>query len=107
MTGDKTFVALSSPIRRRILAYLSKTTLSSSEIAERFDMTKPSISKHLGILENAGLVTFERKGRFVYYSLARENLVANLHDFLTVICPESRVYRKESAAIARSKKEVK
>ncbi len=94
MTGDKTFVALSSPIRRRILAYLSKTTLSSSEISERFDMTKPSISKHLGILENAGLVTFEKKGQFVYYSLA-------------VICPESRVYRKESAAIARSKKEVK
>lgn len=107
MTGDKTFIALSSPIRRRILAYLSKATLSSSEIADRFEMSKPSISKHLGILENAGLVTFEKKGQFVYYSLARENLIANLHDFLAVVCPESRVYRKESSAIARSKKEPK
>ena len=48
MTGDRTFDALSSPVRRRILAYLSKTSLTSSEIADRFEMTKPAISKHLG-----------------------------------------------------------
>ena len=107
MTADKIFVALSSTVRRRILAYLSKTTLTSSEIADRFDMSKPAISKHLGVLENAGLVTFEKKGQFVHYTLARANLVANLHDFIASCCPEGRVFKKESADIAKSRRAVK
>lgn len=104
MTGDKIFLALSSPVRRRILAYLSEATLTSSEIAERFDMTKPAISKHLGILEGAGLVSFEKKGQYVHYSLVRENLVANLHDFLATFCPVSRRYKRESGDIAKARK---
>jgi DNA-binding transcriptional ArsR family regulator len=104
MSADKTFLALSSPIRRRILAYLSEVSLTSTEIADRFEMSKPAISKHLGILENAGLVTFEKRAQFVHYSLARENLVANLHDFLAGVCPQGRVFKKESVAIAKARK---
>ena len=104
MAGDKTFEALSSPVRRRILAYLSKASLTSSEIAERFDMTKPAISKHLGVLENAGLVASEKKGQFVHYSLVRENLVGVMYDFLADFCPVSRVFKKESVAIAARRK---
>jgi ArsR family transcriptional regulator len=104
MSTDKVFVALSSPIRRRILAYLSEASLTSTEIADRFEMSKPAISKHLGVLENAGLVTFEKRAQFVHYSLARENLVAKLHDFLAGVCPEGRVFRKESHAIAKQRK---
>jgi DNA-binding transcriptional ArsR family regulator len=104
MTGDKIFLALSSSIRRRILAYLSKATLTSTEIADRFEMSKPAISKHLGVLENAGLVTFEKRGQFVHYSLAPESLIASLHDFIAGVCPKSRVLKKESAALARVRK---
>jgi len=104
MPVDKIFEALSSPVRRRILAYLSKTSLTSSEVAERFEMSKSSISKHLGILENAGLVTTDKKGQHVHYSLVRENLVTNLYDFLADFCPVSRTFKKESGMIARAKK---
>jgi ArsR family transcriptional regulator len=104
MPGDKTFEALSSPIRRRILAYLSKASLTSSEIADRFEMSKPSISKHLGILENAGLVVSDKRGQFVHYSLVRENLVAVMYDFLADFCPVSRVFKKESVVIAAKRR---
>lgn len=57
MFTEKIFEALSSPVRRKILAYLSATSMTAGEIAERFDITKPSLSKHLSILENANLVT--------------------------------------------------
>lgn len=106
MSNDKMFEALSSTVRRRILAYLSKTDLTSSEIASRFDMSKPSISKHLSILENAGLVKSEKKGQYVHYSLEQENLVANMYDFLANTCPQSRKFKRESEAIAHYKKGV-
>lgn len=102
--NDKIFEALSSTPRRRILAYLSETDLTSSEIAGRFEMSKPAISKHLSILENAGLVKSEKKGQYVHYSLVRENLVTNMYDFLADFCPQSKKYKRESKAIANYKK---
>jgi ArsR family transcriptional regulator len=49
------FEAISSPVRRRILAYLSQTDLSAGQIAKRFDLSKPTVSRHLSVLQNAGL----------------------------------------------------
>jgi ArsR family transcriptional regulator, arsenate/arsenite/antimonite-responsive transcriptional repressor len=69
MSADKIFEALASRARREILAYLSKTELTTTELASRFQMTSPSISRHLTVLENAGLVTSERKGQRVLYRL--------------------------------------
>jgi len=54
---DATFAALSHPARRAILARLSKGEASVLELAEPFDMTQPAISKHLKVLEQAGLVS--------------------------------------------------
>jgi len=102
-SDNKIFEALSSSVRRKILAYLSKTDLTSSEIANRFDMSKPSISKHLSVLENAGLVKSEKKAQFVHYSLARENLVTNMFDFLNNFCPVSAILKNESKGIAKYK----
>jgi len=96
---DKLFSALSSTTRRKILAYLSDARLNAGQIAERFDMSKPSISKHLDILETAGLIRSEKVGQFVYYSLLRDNLVTNLYDFLNDFCPVSQTYKQESAAL--------
>lgn len=104
---DKIFSALSSLTRRKILAYLSHSRMNAGDIAKRFDMTKPSISKHLNILENAGLIASEKDGQFVYYSLVRANLVSSLYDFLSDFCPVSRTYKKESAAIALHNKDEK
>lgn len=100
---DKIFEALSSQIRRKILAYLSATDLTAGEIAERFDISKPSISKHLSVLENAGLIASERRGQFIRYSLVRENLVNTLNGFVQEVCPVSRPLKKESQAKARQK----
>ncbi|ANH67739.1 metalloregulator ArsR/SmtB family transcription factor [Mitsuaria sp. 7] len=97
---DKVFEALASTPRRKILAYLSETELSAGDIATRFDMTKPSLSKHLKILETAGLVKAEKRGQFVFYSLQRDSLANTLTSFVQQVCPVSTKLRKESKAIA-------
>ena len=63
------FKALADPTRRRILEYLREGDLNAGEIAERFDMTKPSISHHLSLLKQAGLVEDTRRGQNIVYSL--------------------------------------
>ena len=63
------FKALADPTRRRILEYLREGDLNAGEIAERFDMTKPSISHHLSLLKQARLVQDVRRGQNIIYSL--------------------------------------
>ena len=102
---DKVFSALASTPRRRILAYLSATSMTAGEIAERFDISKPSLSKHLSVLENAGLVKREKKGQFVHYSLVPANLTNTLHGFAQQICPVGGPIVKESKKIAEDRGE--
>ena len=104
MKIDSVFEALASAPRRKILAYLSETSMTAGEIAERFEMSKPSLSKHLKILENAELVRSEKKGQFVHYSLADDNMLATMHSFLATFCPVGGPLKKESAAIAKLKR---
>ena len=54
---DATFAALADPTRRAILARLASGEASVMELAEPFDMSQPAISKHLNVLENAGLIS--------------------------------------------------
>jgi ArsR family transcriptional regulator, arsenate/arsenite/antimonite-responsive transcriptional repressor len=103
MSLDHVFEALASTVRRKILAYLSSTDLTAGEIAERFNISKPSISKHLSILENAGLVASERRGQFIHYRLVRDSLVNTLNGYVQEVCPVSRPLKRESARIAKSK----
>lgn len=63
------FKALSDPNRRMILQLLKERDLTAGEIADHFDISKPSISHHLSILKQAGLVSDHRQGQNVYYSL--------------------------------------
>jgi len=60
---DDTFSALADPTRREILARLATGDHGISELAGRFDMTLPAVSKHLRVLERAGLATITRHGR--------------------------------------------
>ncbi len=93
---DKVFDALASTPRRKILAYLSGADLTAGEIASRFEMSKPAISKHLSVLENAGLIESEKRGQFVHYRLVQENLVNTLNGFVQEVCPVSRPLKRES-----------
>jgi DNA-binding transcriptional ArsR family regulator len=101
---QRVFEALSSTIRRKILAYLTHTELSAGDIAARFDISKPSVSQHLSVLEAAGLVTSEKRGQFVYYRLVEDNLLNTLSEFVQEVCPVSRPLKRESAALAKKKK---
>ncbi|WP_139999194.1 autorepressor SdpR family transcription factor [Paenibacillus paridis] len=69
MTINFAFKALSDPTRRIILDLLRERDLTAGEIAEHFQMTKPSISHHLNILKQAELVFDQRNGQHIYYSL--------------------------------------
>ena len=100
---QRVFEALSSPIRRKILAYLAHADLTAGEIAARFDISKPAVSQHLTVLENAGLVSSEKKGQFVHYSLSRDHLANTLNAYVQEVCPFSRPLKAESAEIARRK----
>jgi DNA-binding transcriptional ArsR family regulator len=104
MEIDEVFTALSSTPRRKILSYLSETSLTAGEIADRFEMSKPAISKHLQILENAGLIRGEKIGQFIHYSLADKNMLATLHSFLTTFCPVGGPLKREGVAIAKAKR---
>ncbi|BAF59681.1 MAG: winged helix-turn-helix transcriptional regulator [Pelotomaculum sp.] len=64
-----TFKALADPTRRKILRLLRERDMTAGEIAEQFDISKPSISHHLSILKQARLVLDERRGQFIFYSL--------------------------------------
>lgn len=63
------FKALSDPTRRAILDLLRESDLSASDIADNFNISKPSISHHLSILHQAELVLRERRGQQIFYSL--------------------------------------
>lgn len=67
MSSDQlsvTFAALADPTRRAILAHLAKGEASVTELAEPFEMSLPAISKHLKVLERAGLITRGREAQW-------------------------------------------
>ena len=63
------FKALNDATRREILELLKKKDLTAGEIADRFSISKPSISHHLDLLKQAGLVESVKEGQYIYYSL--------------------------------------
>ncbi len=63
------FKALNDNTRREILEILKDGDLTAGEIADRFHISKPSISHHLDLLKQAELVTSVKEGQFIYYSL--------------------------------------
>ncbi|NBJ14309.1 MAG: winged helix-turn-helix transcriptional regulator [Dehalobacter sp. 4CP] len=66
---NDTFKALADPTRREMIRFLKERNMTAGEIADQFKISKPSISHHLNILKQAGLVTDERKGQTIVYAL--------------------------------------
>ena len=81
---DKAFKALSDKTRRKILKLLNEKDMNAGEIAEHFDMSKPSISKHLDILREAELISSEKKGQFIIYSINTSVIQEVLGNFLKI-----------------------
>ncbi|MCU1412744.1 MAG: ArsR family transcriptional regulator [Microbacteriaceae bacterium] len=96
MTDSATdiFSALAHPTRRQILQDLKDGELAAGEIAARFHATGPTISRHLSVLRQAGLVTERRDANRILYSLASERLALSVGDFLSTVCPEQIVLRE-------------
>src|SRR6476659_4718907 len=78
---DRLFAALASVPRRQILAFIGQTALATSDLAARFGMSAPAVSRHLAILLQAGLVSAERQGQRVLYRLNRDALLDGLARF--------------------------
>jgi DNA-binding transcriptional ArsR family regulator len=79
------FYALASLPRRQILAFLSQTALSTADLAERFRMSRPAVSRHLSVLQRAGLIAGERQGQRVLYRLRRDALLGALARFASEV----------------------
>lgn len=79
------FKALNDPTRRKILHMLRNKDLSAGEIADGFNISKPSISHHLDILKRAQLISGEREGQFIQYSINTTVLEEAANWFLEII----------------------
>ena len=69
MAFQETFKALSDPTRRAILDLLKGGAKTAGEIGAQFDMTGATVSHHLSVLREAGLISDERRGKYIYYEL--------------------------------------
>ena len=84
MIVGNVFKAISDPTRREILKLLNDKDLSAGEIAKHFDISKPALTKHLNILREAELVSSEKQGNFVIYSINVTVLQQALSGFMAI-----------------------
>jgi len=90
MPQNAAFRALADPTRRAILQHLRRGPSTSGEIADRFDSSWPTISRHLAILRESGLVTTERLGQEIRYELNTSVFQDLLQHFIEWSKPVSR-----------------
>ncbi|HUA57265.1 MAG TPA: metalloregulator ArsR/SmtB family transcription factor [Verrucomicrobiae bacterium] len=90
----KIFRALADPTRRQILEELKQGPLSAGEIATRFPVSAPTISRRLSLLEAAGLVSYHRQANRLIYRAESESLASALNGFLSAVCPTQILERK-------------
>ena len=81
---DKVFKALGDPTRRRILQLLREREMTAGELAECFDLAKPTLSGHFSVLREADLVTSDRSGTTITYRLNVSTLEEALLGFAEV-----------------------
>ena len=87
MDLDRIFDALASAPRRSMLAALSQGALSTTDLAQRFGLSAPAVSRHLSVLENAGLAASRRHGQRVLYTLVRDTVMEALSGFAADLSP--------------------
>ena len=82
---DRVFAALASLPRRQVIAILAQTAVSTTDLAGRFGMSAPAVSRHLAVLQRAGLVAAERQGQRVLYRLQRDALLDALGGLASLV----------------------
>jgi ArsR family transcriptional regulator len=100
--GPDAYKALADPTRRQILKLLREDDLPAGVIAEQFDMSWPSVSRHLNVLTAAGLVQATRRGQRLIYSPTTSVLV----DILTELADMARIHEPRHAAVPASSRPV-
>jgi DNA-binding transcriptional ArsR family regulator len=103
MTGPDGYKALADPTRRQILKLLREGDLPAGAIAEQFEMSWPSVSRHLGVLASAGLVQATRRGQQLVYSLSTSvlaDIVTELADMARVNQPPAKPRGRKARAAA-------
>jgi DNA-binding transcriptional ArsR family regulator len=95
--SESVFRALADPTRRQILQDLRGGELAAGEIAARFPISGPSVSRHLSILKAAGLARERREGNRIIYTLAEDRLALCVGGFLSAVCPDQVVLRHRRA----------
>jgi DNA-binding transcriptional ArsR family regulator len=98
MSAASVFRALADPTRREILSELGNGELAAGDIASRFSIAPPSVSRHLSILLGAGLIRQRREANRLYYAVEAETLAHALNSFLSAVCPTQIVRRKRRKA---------
>lgn len=92
---DRIFGALANPTRRDVLDLLLDGPRTVADIAAHFDMARPSVSEHLKVLRECGLVTETKQGRFRYYAVAP----GPLHELREWLTPYERFWRDQLRAM--------
>jgi len=95
--------AIAEPNRRRILQLVTAKELSAGDIASRFEITRPAVSQHLGVLREAGLVSERREGTRRLYSLRPEGF-DDLKSFLEAFWDEGLKRLKEAAELEEGRR---
>ena len=95
--------AIAEPNRRRILQLVTAKELSAGEIAAEFEITRPAVSQHLGVLREAGLVNERREGTRRLYSLRPEGF-DDLKSFLEAFWDEGLERLKEAAELEEGRR---
>jgi ArsR family transcriptional regulator len=101
---EASFRALSDETRREILRLLRDGPRTSGEVADHFSSSWPTISRHLALLRDAGLVVTERRGQEIYYELNTsvfEDLVQHLLDWVTPTTPRTTAASSRDRAAKR------
>src|SRR6185503_16797587 len=105
---ERVFKALSDPTRRRVLQLLHQRPMSAGELSEHFPVSKPTMSAHFSVLQEAGLIEAEKSGRTIVYRLKMSVLEDALLGFATTFGWEMKTKRvartRASYHLARRKR---
>jgi DNA-binding transcriptional ArsR family regulator len=101
---NKVFKALSDPTRRRVLQLLRQRPMSAGELSDQFPVSKPTMSAHFAVLQEAGLIDAEKAGRTITYRLVMSVLEEALLGFAQTLgwgLESKRTTRASHTRVAR------
>ena len=102
---NRVFKALSDPTRRRVLQLLREQPLSAGELADHFPVSKPTMSAHFSVLQEAGLIHAQKNGRTILYRLKMSVLEEALLGFAHTLGWEMKPEGTKRAALTSEKKQ--